>query len=180
MESHQSGPLEAELHQATSLLKDALVEACGTRVDQADTGQLARMEHVLMLAQDAARKAVSIRERKRRARRAAASAPLADAAPAPPDRGAHRSFVDASGITWDAFAVHPSAETTGKARLPEPFQSGWLSFDCGAERRRLSPIPADWLTVPEYALRELCRRAEAAPRRSTPPRNTGPSRKAEP
>ena len=183
MEMQSSGPLEAELQQATGVLKEALAEACGTRVDRADTGQLARVEHVLMLAQDAARKAVTIRERKRRARRSATppeSAAPADRPQGHQDSGAHRMFVDASGISWDAFAVHPSADATGRARLPEPYQRGWLSFDSGAERRRLSPIPPDWLSVPEYALRELCRQAEPAPRRSTPPRSTGPTSKAEP
>lgn len=183
MEMPSSGPLEAELQQATGVLKDALAEACGTAIDRANTGQLARVEHVLMLAQDAAKRAVTIRERKRRARRMPASTDAAREVTATPsgsvgthdDSGSHRAFIDASGVTWDAFAVHPSADAMGRARLPEPYQHGWLSFDSGAERRRLSPIPPDWLTVPEYALRELCRQAEPAPRRQTPPRNTGPT-----
>lgn len=174
MESQPSGPLEAELQQATGVLKQALAEACSTRVDGADTGELARVEQVLLLASDAARKAVSIRRRRRRSAGAApAGAPIADGAAAHPDSGAHRVFVDASGVTWDAFAVHPSAEGSGRARLPEPYQRGWLSFDSGDERRRLSPIPENWLTAPEYALRELCRRAEPAPRRSSAQRSSG-------
>jgi hypothetical protein len=43
-----------------------------------------------------------------------------------------------------------------------------LSFDSGAERRRLSPVPDDWRSMTEEALRELCARAELVPRRVTP------------
>jgi hypothetical protein len=71
-------------------------------------------------------------------------------------------------VKWDAFAVYPS---TRGARLPASFQNGWLSFDSGAERRRLSPIPDGWHALPDEALCEACARAEPAPRRL--PRRSG-------
>ena len=165
MESQPSRPLEVELQQATGVLKDALAEACGTRVERADTGQLQRVEQVLSLASDAARQAVAIRRRAKREspRQPPTTGPDTDAGLG--TGGSHRVFVDAAGVTWDAFAVHPSADTAGKARLPEPYQRGWLSFDSGSERRRLSPIPDGWHSVTDDALEQMCRSAELAPKR---------------
>lgn len=166
MESQSTDGLSAELERATGVLQQALSEACGTEVTSADTGQLARMEEVLLLAGEAAHKAVTIRRRnKRPARR---SAPPSDEAfPV-----THRMFVDSAGVKWDAFAVYPSPETTGRARLPEPYQRGWLSFDSGLERRRLSPIPDGWQEAAEATLAGMCDRAEPAPRRLTPERSS--------
>jgi hypothetical protein len=36
---------------------------------------------------------------------------------------------------------------------------GWLCFEHGAERRRLSPIPEDWLQAPDSRLEEYRRAA---------------------
>jgi hypothetical protein len=38
-------------------------------------------------------------------------------------------------------------------------QGGWLVFDSGAERRRLTPIPPGWETATEAELDQLCRLA---------------------
>jgi hypothetical protein len=53
-------------------------------------------------------------------------------------------------------------------RLPEPYRSGWLAFESAAEKRRLSPIPEGWQSLPDDALRALCGRAEIVPRRVLP------------
>lgn len=163
MESHPTDGLAAELQQATGILQQALSEACGTEVSSANTGQLLRVEEVLAIAGDAAHKAVTIR--RRRKRKAPPAPLLTEELPV-----THRAFVDEAGVSWDAFAVYPSAEKTGRARLPEPYQHGWLSFDSGAERRRLSPIPEGWQEAGDDALVRMCERAEPAPRRITPDR----------
>ena len=138
MDSQPNGPKARRLlDDATGTLERALAEACGTEVRTADTAELVRIERVLVEAADAAEKAVSIRRRTRADERSRASGPPSSAE-VPGDVAipeTHRVFEDATGVTWDAFAVHPSADAAGKARLPGPFQHGWLSFDSGAERR---------------------------------------------
>ena len=43
--------------------------------------------------------------------------------------------------------------------------TGWLCFQNGEEKRRLSPIPAGWDEVDEVELQGLLERARQAPRR---------------
>jgi hypothetical protein len=169
--------MELELQQVTETLKSALIDACAADINAANTGELIRVEEVLAIANQAAKQAVSIRRRRRRdsgepgssraGRGRASKLPL-------PEAAAHREFVDAAGLRWDAFAVHPSAEISTRARLPDPYRSGWLSFASGDDRRRLSPVPDDWLAMSEESLRELCERAERVPKRATPSTATPP------
>lgn len=177
MDSQPNGPKARRLlDDATGTLERALAEACGTEVRTADTAELVRIERVLVEAADAAEKAVSIRRRTRADERSRASGPPSSAE-VPGDVAipeTHRVFEDATGVTWDAFAVHPSADAAGKARLPGPFQHGWLSFDSGAERRRLSPIPAGWQSMSDERLREACAQAEVASRRPPLSRSDAP------
>ncbi len=39
-------------------------------------------------------------------------------------------------------------------------QAGWLVFESGADRRRLSPIPPAWERYTDAALERICARAE--------------------
>jgi hypothetical protein len=129
---------------------------------------------MLALADEAAKEAISIRRRLRRekdhasttaaARQRTPTLPVADAS----SPGTHRIFADARGVRWDACAIHPSASATARVRLPEPYRSGWISFDSALEKRRLSPIPDGWESLPDDALRALCDRAEIVPRRTPP------------
>lgn len=166
----RSAPLLAE---ATGTLERALAEACAADVHDANTGELMRIERKLVLAADAAERAVAIR---RQAKRTAplATPSSAEASGAAPGLDPHRVFVDASGVTWDAFAVHPTHDATGKARLPGPYQDGWLSFDSGTERRRSSPIPDDWQLMSDEELDAVCQRAVVAPTRIAGSRSTPP------
>jgi hypothetical protein len=172
MESQPSGPLELELQEVTETLQSALADACASDITGANTGELIRVEEVLAIANEAAKKAVSIRRRRRRdtgdpTTTSRAGRGRASRRPLPEPGATHREFVDAAGRQWDAFAVHPSAEISNRARLPDPYRNGWLSFASGDERRRLSPVPDDWQAMSEEGLRELCERAERVPRRST-------------
>lgn len=86
----------------------------------------------------------------------------------------YRQFVDPEGSTWDVWEVRPAAAeaalkkvraqrdpsgstdwSTGRV-VSAALASGWLCFESGAQKRRLAPIPTDWLDVPTSALSELC------------------------
>ena len=54
-----------------------------------------------------------------------------------------------------ANAGHGPGSRTRTAALAE----GWLAFQAGSARRRLTPIPADWESCPEADLRRLARLA---------------------
>jgi hypothetical protein len=177
MESEQSAFSRSQLHAAQETLKETLEEACKTRVYGANTGELIRLEEMLAIADEAAKEAISIRRRRRRetdqprpglgaAHQGTATLPTSSETAAP---GAHRLFDDARGVRWDAFAIYPSTMTAARVRLPEPYQGGWLSFDSPDEKRRLSPIPDGWQSLPDDALRVLCGKAEIVPRRTGAP-----------
>jgi len=92
----------------------------------------------------------------------------------------HRQFRDASGSLWDVWDVHPTESerrhderrngqrryrerrSRAEARVigvPSSLGLGWLAFQAGRERRRLAPIPRDWISLPEEDLRVLKERA---------------------
>ena len=108
---------------------------------------------------------------------------------------AYRTFLDSEGVEWHAWDVLPKAierrvaerRLTGEvvefpdrrrierrrvegcgARLTSGIREGWLCFDAGADRRRLSPIPPDWEDCEHGALERYCRLA-------TPARFSSPS-----
>jgi hypothetical protein len=161
------GPLQPELASANETLADALQEACSSNVFEADTGELIRIEEMLAIAGDAAKRVVSIRRKLSDAAEVERDPPAGSTATeldvAAPD--AHRRFEDAQGVSWDAFAVHPAQEGGGRAQLPEPYRGGWLVFESEREKRRLSPVPTDWHLAGEEQLRALCARAEVVPAR---------------
>ena len=92
---------------------------------------------------------------------------------------AHRSFRDDVGREWDVWDVVPTAVERRIARpagrpatlerrrshesrvvVPERLQKGWLAFQSGRERRRLTPIPKDWDEMTGEELAELLQQAE--------------------
>ena len=112
---------------------------------------------------------------------------------------AYRTFIDSSGIEWQAWDVLPKAverrisdRRVFRERLSFPdrrrverrqvegcwtpltsgLRDGWLCFDAGGDRRRLTPIPADWEDCPANALERYCRLA-APVRRSSPQARCG-------
>lgn len=106
----------------------------------------------------------------------------------------HRTFLDDSARLWNAWDVLPVWGERRRAErrnsgsgvaarrperrvhdrrhdrglriaLPPRLASGWLAFECGAERRRVAPIPEGWTELDEHGLRELWRRADVLPPR---------------
>ena len=53
-----------------------------------------------------------------------------------------------------------------RIRLAGGLDGGWIAFESARERRRLSPIPAGWETLPDAELERMCRSAAPA----APPR----------
>jgi hypothetical protein len=184
--ARKSAEFQPQLHQAQERLEVALKEACAMNVKKANTGELIHIDELLAIAGDSAKRVISVRRRMRRD--AGERGPAANAASAktpakgraPNAKGStvdtdwvaralkSRVFEDAHRVRWTTFAVRPSKATADRPNLPEPFQSGWLSFDSGSETRRLSPIPEGWHLLSDEELRALCDRAEhAAPRRTS-------------
>jgi hypothetical protein len=166
MEGEELRPLDARLEHVTAALKASLDEACGTDVQRLDTSESVRIEEVLAIASEAAKEVVSIRRKRGQLKkRSRASRPTTTTV----EPGlAHRFFVDAQGVRWDAFAVLPTSEPRGLSRLPEPFQQGWLCFESATEKRRLGPIPREWQTASDDELRRLRDAAQPVQQRTTP------------
>jgi len=93
----------------------------------------------------------------------------------------HRSFIDSVGRHWDVWSVKPEnierrSETEAapalerrqhrefRVPLGRKWSNGWLAFEANGERRRLAPIPDDWLQSDDAALERMCRAAERVSR----------------
>jgi hypothetical protein len=104
---------------------------------------------------------------------------------------AHRQFLDAAGVEWTVYDVHPRADerrvqqrressgdvegsadrrgedrraTVGAIRPPR-LTRGWLCFETKGERRRLQPIPDRWHLLSDAELPSLLQQARVAPQR---------------
>ena len=78
--------------------------------------------------------------------------------------------VFADGIEWTIWNVVPgSISRLEKMGVGLAFQSGWLVFDSGAQKRRLAPVPLGWDELTDGELALLIGRAEPIPpKRGTP------------
>ena len=107
----------------------------------------------------------------------------------------YRVFRDSQGTEWQAWDVVPQLterrEIERRVRVAEiehadrrraadrrvmkgrrptltaGLDGGWLCFEHGGEKRRLTPIPADWTRCTAEDLERYCRSATRAPRAST-------------
>lgn len=70
-----------------------------------------------------------------------------------------RELVDADGVRWRVWATTPS-----RGNVRPQFASGWLTFECASERRRLAPIPGGWVDEDDAALCALLAQATAITR----------------
>lgn len=75
-----------------------------------------------------------------------------------------RSFESPDGIAWSVWEVIPGQVSEFRSNfgshLPRQMAEGWLCFDCGSEKRRLYPLPPNWVNRTETELWFLCRGAE--------------------
>src|SRR5918999_5487253 len=90
---------------------------------------------------------------------------MADAGAAASPGEADRAVRDPGGVTWDVFAVYPEARPSPHSQLKGSFAQGWLCYDSGTEKRRLSPIPENWQVLSDGELARLAAQAELAGRR---------------
>jgi hypothetical protein len=88
----------------------------------------------------------------------------------------HRKIKDGVGRAWDVWEVYPSAveqrmsgeypavpnsdssapeKREVRIRVPSALQNGWLAFQSGTDRRRLTPIPERWVTLTDEELVRL-------------------------
>ena len=154
--SRDSGELRPQLREAQATLGEALKEACAMDPSKANTGELIHIEELLAIANDSAKRAISVRRRLKKDGTARAESEVKTRT-----RSEAREFVDAANVKWTAIAIHPS---TSKS-LTASYRTGWLSFDSGDETRRLAPIPEGWSKLTDDELRQLCDMAKVAQRR---------------
>jgi hypothetical protein len=165
MESSEQDRFEEESRDAQRDLEKALDEACDTDpASDVDTGALIRLDELLSEASDAAKRAISLRRRQRADRDARETTRVAmtKVEAEVGDEATHRILRDASGVRWDVFAVHPTPEVVDRVQLRGSYSQGWLCFDSGSEKRRLSPIPDDWFRMTNDQLMALAEHAEVA------------------
>jgi hypothetical protein len=77
-----------------------------------------------------------------------------------------RVFTDSDDVRWCVWATSPIKPEC----LGAEWRDGWLTFDCGASRRRLAPIPKNWEIAAADRLQLMCRAARSA-RTSDPSRD---------
>jgi hypothetical protein len=155
--SQEATELRPQLREAQETLGEALKEACAMDPAKANTGELIHIEELLAIANDSAKKAISVRRRLKKDGKARSESGKSRGS----GESQSREFDDAAGVKWVAIAIRP----TKAKSLSGPFQAGWLSFDSGNETRRLAPIPDGWASLQDDDLRALCKQATIASRR---------------
>ena len=88
---------------------------------------------------------------------------------------AYAEFTDRTGRSWRVWHTVPRLAELLTA-LPQDWKGGWLTFECGGDKRRLAPFPAEWETLPASRLELLCRMATPT---SRPQSSDGPPRQEE-
>jgi hypothetical protein len=101
----------------------------------------------------------------------------------------YRTFLDARGKVWEVWMVHPSSIERRKMERRSPienavhlieqrvlgdrrsnastrgevaseYSSGWLCFASQGEKRRLAPVPVNWVSANDSQVAEWCRVAK--------------------
>ena len=67
-----------------------------------------------------------------------------------------REFVDSQGVRWTVWSTIPAWRST----VPAEMQTGWLTFESKAGRRRLAPIPPEWERAEADELCRFCEKSE--------------------
>ena len=80
--------------------------------------------------------------------------------------GPIRTITDVVGVTWTIREIAPSPMPPKLFKMlgEDRRGGGWLLFlsDDG-DKRRLSPVPSGWLTLPGFELERWCMRATRVP-----------------
>jgi hypothetical protein len=74
-----------------------------------------------------------------------------------------RSFIDSAGRGWRVWNVVP--QHGWDDTLTPGLGGGWLCFEHGDEKRRLSPIPGGWESAGADAMERYLHEASPVPRR---------------
>lgn len=94
-----------------------------------------------------------------------------------------RTFESPDGATWSVWEVIPGQVSDFRSsfgsHLPRDLADGWLCFDCGTEKRRLAPLPANWHERTDEDLRFWCRAAVPVRARGVPEAACEPAPAAE-
>ena len=105
----------------------------------------------------------------------------------------YREFTDDDNRLWEVWEVRPSVierrQADERRRHPREFgdrrsselqlkllgglRDGWLTFQCGGERRRLSPIPEGWSPLSDDTLFALAMKASNVGRSGLSSKITG-------
>jgi len=101
----------------------------------------------------------------------------------------YRTFLDARGRLWEVWMVHPSAIERRRMERRSPvenavflieqrvlgdrrahagprgsvaseYSNGWLCFASNGEKRRLAPVPVNWMSANDSQVAEWCRIAK--------------------
>jgi hypothetical protein len=101
----------------------------------------------------------------------------------------YRTFLDPRGRLWEVWMVHPSsierrrmerrspvenavflieqrvmgdrrATPGARGAVATEFSSGWLCFASNGEKRRLAPVPVNWMSANDGQVAEWCRIAQ--------------------
>lgn len=84
---------------------------------------------------------------------------------------AYRTFTDANGQEWNVWDVLPSRESEPGSRsstyLPAEMAEGWLCFEAGEQKRRLTPLPVGWEDADDNAIADLLHASVPARPRGT-------------
>ena len=87
----------------------------------------------------------------------------------------YRTFRSPEGAEWTAWCVTPDGVDSWNDKaahfLPSGMSAGWLCFESGEDKRRLTPVPVGWAENSDAELWALCGTAQPVKRRgpATPP-----------
>jgi hypothetical protein len=72
---------------------------------------------------------------------------------------AYREITDPGGRVWRVWDTNPH-QFAGRQVIAADYASGWLTFECEQEKRRLAPAPAEWEALDAASLLRLLSDAE--------------------
>lgn len=76
-----------------------------------------------------------------------------------------RSIKDATGTQWTVFEVKKQGAPGDRwTYLPTEYGNGWLCFESGNSKKRLTPVPEHWREATDEELRRMLAQAQAVNR----------------